>query len=201
MSLTSLTNLVQSLDFGKTGHFILVEKTGRILSNPIDSNSVFKMVGEIEEPGLAALASGKDGISTFQYRGKKMLGNVLTGYNGYKILAVAEAGEIYAPVWTAIGKVVLIGSAVFFTLLVLAWFLARSVGEPLRFLVRVSEEVMKGNYKAMPEHLNFSGEFIFLAKSMSKIIAEIKNKISFSENALEAITTPTSVIGTDKTML
>ena len=42
---------------------------------------------------------------------------------------------------------------------------------------------------------------IDLANNVKIMIAEIKNKIGFSEGALEAITTPASVIGTDKTML
>ncbi len=76
----------------------------------------------------------------------------------------------------------------------------RSILGPITSMQDGTSRVAEGDYDAC-NALRFSGELEELRLDIVDMVAEIKNKIGFSEGTLKSITTPASVIGNDKTML
>ncbi len=200
VSLSTLESLITSMDFGETGHFLLLEKDGRILVNPIDQQSVFKKVEELNDQEFASFVLGKDTLQHITYNGTQMIVNMLSGVHGYKIVSMIEADEVYAPVWKAFWTCFWVATIIFLGMIVIAIFLSRSIGNPLVQLAEAFEKVSRGEYNAMPDSSLFAGEFALLARSMKRTVAEIKNKIGFSEGSQKAIPIPAAVISTDFTM-
>ena len=97
VSLKSFSSMLARLNFGKTGHFLVLEGTGRVLCDPITAANVGKFVGkELPDPGYAAIMRAGSGILNTTIAGTPARVNVLTTANGWRLAAVQAEEEIYA---------------------------------------------------------------------------------------------------------
>ncbi len=191
VELSTFSDLIKSLRYGETGHYILLEKTGRILADTADKASAFKMVKEMGEPGLVQVVSGPDGLSEIEYGGRGVMVNVLTGYNGYKIIAMVDRSEVYAGLWTAFIEIVLAGLVLLVAFTILTLLLTRSINFSLHTLLESLGKVQHGDYDVRLDSSKVvSDEFYKLFSGIKAMIAEIKQRVGFSNGILDAITYP-----------
>ena len=120
VSLNGLSQRFAELNFGKTGYFMLLENTGRILCDPRNKDLTGKIIGkDIQDPGLVKLFGTKDGMLQTVVNGHEVRANVLTTPHGWKILMLQSEEEILASTNTAVrASVIITLSVALITLLI-----------------------------------------------------------------------------------
>jgi len=75
-------------------------------------------------------------------------------------------------------------------ILILLYFLARSISRPIMLLAGSSEKIAQGDYESMPDGSRFGGELKTLHSSMTAMIETIKQTISYYETVLDDMASP-----------
>ncbi|MCR4665669.1 MAG: methyl-accepting chemotaxis protein [Desulfovibrio sp.] len=171
VTLKNLAEMIRKLNFGKSGHFLLIEHTGRVLCDPRNAANTGKMIGqEISNEALSTLKAAGDGPIQLSYNGVDTYGVVHTAKCGWKIVAMQDRAEIMQKSNQALLHMLLIVAAVSFLLILLGLLIARSINKPLSRLVTSMGEVADGNYKAVPDKAGFYKELLILRNALSKMV-------------------------------
>ncbi|WP_300786279.1 methyl-accepting chemotaxis protein [uncultured Desulfovibrio sp.] len=182
VSLKSFSNMLSRLNFGKTGHFLVLEGTGRVLCDPITAANVGKFVGkELPDPGYAAIMRAGSGILTTTIAGTPARVNVLTTANGWKLAAVQAEEEIYAQCDAAILRLLLITGGITLIALVIALLITRSITRPLGIMLQAADAVSRGDYSAIPDSKLFYGELLKLHLTLGDMVNNLTSSIEMSK--------------------
>ena len=181
VSLKSFSAMLGRLNFGKTGHFLVLEGKGRVLCDPITTGNVGKIVGkELPDPGYAAILRTNSAVIETTIGGKAVRANVLTTPNGWKLAAVQEVEEIYAECNEAVTRLLLLTGIITLIALAMALFIVRSITRPLGIMLRATEAVSSGDFSAIPDSKIFYGELLKLHMSLGGMVHNLSDSI---ENA------------------
>ena len=113
VSLKGLSRRFEELNFGKTGYFMLLENTGRILCDPRNADLTGKIIGkDVTDAGLLTLFKAKDGLLKTRLNGQEVRVDVRTTPRGWKILIIQSENEIFAAANAAIRNCLLISLGV-----------------------------------------------------------------------------------------
>lgn len=181
INLSTLTRVTSALHIGQTGYVMLVEDTGIIISDPKHEQFAFKNITETGTPAFTRIMGMKRGMFEDSLDGKDRIFTVVTGYLGWKLVSVIDADEVYGKARSLVFTIVSIGFGIALVLLAVAWFIARSVAEPIRMLVEASGEVARGNFNALPSERHFSGELLTLRGSLNDMVTQLGNLVSTAE--------------------
>lgn len=186
-----LEAFLSTVHLGKTGHVIVTEQSGIILSDIEDPSRVSKKINEVGLPELEKLARLEKGTGTVLLEGEEHLAYVLTTRDGWKLIMLIEASEVLGSVVDLVWGTVLVGCAVAFVLTLIGMVIARSIASPISCLVKAAEGVAAGNFDAMPRKGVFTGELRQLHRSMlamvdqlTKFIHTANTKTAEAEQAL-----------------
>ena len=183
VSLKSFSAMLTRLNFGKTGHFLVLEGTGRVLCDPITVGNVGKIVGkELPDPGYAAILRTNSAVIETTIGGKAVRANVLTTPNGWKLAAVQEVEEIYAHCNEAVTRLLLLTGIITLISLVIALLIVRSITRPLGIMLRAAEAVSSGDFSAIPDSKIFYGELLKLHMSLGGMVHNLSDSIENAKN-------------------
>ena len=159
VSLAGLSARFKELNFGQTGYFMLIEHTGRILSDPKHPDAAGNIIGQdIKDPGLEALQQAKDGMVAVSVGGIPMLATLRTTEYGWKIAALQAKDEIFAATYRDIRNMGLISAAITILALGLSLLIVRSINRPLDRLVGMAHQVAGGDLSVQLDGAGFYGE-------------------------------------------
>ncbi|MCR5563837.1 MAG: methyl-accepting chemotaxis protein [Desulfovibrio sp.] len=171
VSLQSLSDMIAALSFDKTGFFMLIENSGRVLCDPKNAGNVGKLIGkELADPGLAAIMRTGSGELALTMSGAAMRAVVHTTKLGWKVAALQSVEEINARSNRAILRMLAISGSVALLLIGVGLLIARSINRPLAELVGAMDAVANGNYKAVPDKAGFYRELLTLRNALSKMV-------------------------------
>ncbi|MBO4335285.1 MAG: chemotaxis protein [Desulfovibrio sp.] len=171
VTLKNLALMIRKLNFGESGHFLLIEHTGRILCDPKNAGNTGKIIGQdIANQALLTLKTAQDGPIQLQYNGVATNAVVYTADCGWKIVVLQSEAEIMAQSNQALLRLLGIIAIVASILTVLGLIIARSINKPLSQLVKAMGEVADGKYKAVPDKSGFYKELLTLRNSLSKMV-------------------------------
>lgn len=117
VSLTTLTDLLQSIKLGETGYLILIDEAGTILADPRTPANNFKKLNEVKSPLFKELnkSISKRGAASFStsHRTSHKNSNVeVTTYHsselGWHFVGVIDTSEIMAPAYAMSGLITII---------------------------------------------------------------------------------------------
>ena len=183
VSLKSFSAMLTRLNFGKTGHFLVLEGTGRVLCDLITVGNVGKIVGkELPDPGYAAILRTNSAVIETTIGGKAVRANVLTTPNGWKLAAVQEVEEIYAHCNEAVTRLLLLTGIITLISLVIALLIVRSITRPLGIMLRAAEAVSSGDFSAIPDSKIFYGELLKLHMSLGGMVHNLSDSIENAKN-------------------
>ena len=183
VSLKSFSAMLTRLNFGKTGHFLVLEGTGRVLCDPITVGNVGKIVSkELPDPGYAAILRTNSAVIETTIGGKAVRANVLTTPNGWKLAAVQEVEEIYAHCNEAVTRLLLLTGIITLISLVIALLIVRSITRPLGIMLRAAEAVSSGDFSAIPDSKIFYGELLKLHMSLGGMVHNLSDSIENAKN-------------------
>ena len=183
VSLKSFSAMLTRLKFGKTGYFLVLEGTGRVLCDPIAAGNVGKTVGkELPDPGYAAILRTNSSVIETTIGGKAVRVNVLTTGNGWKLAAVQDVEEIYAHCNEAVLRLLLLTGIITLIALAIALFIVRSITRPLGIMLTAAEAVSAGDFSAIPDSKIFYGELLKLHMSLGGMVHNLSDSIENAKN-------------------
>ena len=183
VSLKSFSAMLTRLKFGKTGYFLVLEGTGRVLCDPLTASNVGKTVGkELPDPGYAAILRTNSSIIETTIGGKAVRVNVLTAGNGWKLAAVQDVEEIYAHCNEAVLRLLLLTGIITLIALAIALFIVRSITRPLGIMLTAAEAVSAGDFSAIPDSKIFYGELLKLHMSLGGMVHNLSDSIENAKN-------------------
>ena len=178
VSLNGLSEKFEAMNFGRTGYFLLVENTGRIICDPKDKELTGKIIGkDIQSPGLEQLFKTQSGIVLTRIKDIPVRANVLTTSLGWKIAVIQDESEIFAETNEAIRSVSIIYAVIALVMLAVAWYIVRSINRPLRLIVEAADKIAQGNLEAHLDARDFYGELAELRNSLLNMVHNLQNMI------------------------
>ncbi|CAK7028698.1 MAG: Methyl-accepting chemotaxis protein PctB [Desulfovibrio sp.] len=178
VSLNGLTEKFEAMNFGRTGYFLLVENTGRIICDPKDKELTGKIIGkDIKSPGLEQLFKTQSGVVLTHINDIAVRANVLTTSLGWKIAVIQDESEIFAETNEAIRSVSIIYAVIALAMLAVAWFIVRSINRPLRLIVEEADSIAQGNLEVHLDARDFYGELAELRHSLLNMVHNLQNMI------------------------
>ena len=178
VSLNGLSEKFEAMNFGRTGYFLLVENTGRIICDPKDKELTGKIIGkDIQSPGLEHLFKTQSGIVLTRIKDIPVRANVLTTSLGWKIAVIQDESEIFAETNEAIRSVSIIYAVIALVMLAVAWYIVRSINRPLRLIVEAADKIAQGNLEAHLDARDFYGELAELRNSLLNMVHNLQNMI------------------------
>lgn len=182
ISLDGFTAVFEELKFGETGFFMLIEDSGRILCAPGEKELVGKIIGkDVTDKDYLTLNAVKGGMSNIQLDGVDVIANAITTEQGWKIVSLQNAAEIYGPSNTSITNAGIISGITALVVLIMAYYIMRSINIPLGRLVDYANIVAQGNLDGELDKKGFFGELLSLQGSLHNMVENLKDKIKAAE--------------------
>ena len=178
VSLKSFSAMLTRLNYGKTGHFLVLESTGRVLCDPYAPDNVGKFVGkDLQDQGYAEILKTQSDIIDSNLNGVDVRINVLTTPHGWKIAAAQSVEEINAHSQEAALELLLVTGIICLVSLGIALLIARSITRPLGIMVNATECVSRGDLSNIPDDDVFYGELFKLHESLKRMVANLARSI------------------------
>jgi methyl-accepting chemotaxis protein len=186
--------------FGARGYGFMLDQKGRTIAHATDKSLMLKDISDLEFVKKALEI--KNGKTFYDWKGEQKFMTVSTDPDtGWVVCMSAyvdeltESARMQRNILLGIGlaAVLLLGGGI--TLLV-----RRLVVAPINDIKGFTKAIAEGDYKA-DLHNDFRFELADLAHNVGAMVAEIKNKLGFSQGVLEGIPTPCGIVGPDFNML
>ncbi|MEG2139906.1 MAG: methyl-accepting chemotaxis protein, partial [Bilophila sp.] len=182
ISLDTMVDRLSNIKIGKTGYVMLVETGGNILADPKHKNLLSKNVSDGVLPGLEKVLSSQSSSFEAAIDGIPRVVSVMTGYSGWKLVAIVDEEEIYAVVDNVIRDIVLVGLGIAVLMLLASLWLARSITLPIDMLVHAAGKIATGDKDALPEERFFSGEMGRLRESLGIMVSNLNQHLETAMN-------------------
>ncbi len=182
LSLEDLSRLISSMQLGRSGRFLLIENTGRILCSPLSPSDEGKFLGkEFKDAGLEDVMRQPDGVHTVPNGDHFVKVTSHTTAYGWKILYAEDENEIFAPTTSAIRIIAIVSLSVTALMVILGLLLATSISSPLKALVRYADDVATGDLEARPHTTRLYGELRQLHDALSRMVSHLRDLLSTSQ--------------------
>ncbi len=205
INLNKLTEEVGQVRDGKTGYMIMLDSAGQVISDPKNSGAdrreeerwLGKKIANL--PGDAATAIGtlsalREGFAEVQIDGVEWLAFTATAKSGVKLITLREKNEISATTTELMWEIILVGLGIALAMSLLAWFVAKSIAQPVVELAEAAHSVAEGDLHALADNeKNYAGELKVLHNSLLGMVAKLteligtaKEKMQEAEKALQS---------------
>ncbi len=190
---------VLPLHFGKGGYAFILDDKGRMLAHQ-DKTII---LNDFSQDGFGRYAlKHKNGSLDYTFKGvdKCILFREVPSVH-WLICLTANHAELTAGAVSQRNVLLGVGLVAIVVIVFAFSFISRRlIFEPLSRIAAFVNKVSHGEYQTEVEG-TFKYELVALADDIKTMVAEIKNRIGFSEGTLNAITTPCAIVGVDGKML
>ena len=142
-----LSKLVATWKQGKTGFAFLVDEKGKVVSHQVEEY-VIQQTNLSEYPLIAAFKKGQNGMIYFNDRGTMRVGYAKETKYGWTLAMQQDMKETFKTLRdTGIFTYILLGITAL-GVIIIAWFLGRAIGTPIKKLTEVAERISVGDMGA-----------------------------------------------------
>ena len=146
-TIEDLSKLVATWKQGRTGFAFLVDDKGKVVSHQVEEY-VIQQTNLTEYPLIAAFKKGQNGIIYFNDRGTMRVGYAKETKYGWILAMQQDRSETFKTLRdTGIFTYILLGITAL-GVIIIAWFLGRAIGTPLKKLTEVAERISVGDLGA-----------------------------------------------------
>ena len=189
IDISFLNDIVASQKIGKTGYAFVVDNTGLTIAHPKAENVLTVDIGKV--PGMEEISrkitSGKQGVDSYVYQGvAKTAGFAPVKATGWSVCLTLSDSEYLAPV-DAIGKLILIITAVCLVLGVLINLLmSRSISKQIVSGVTFAQQVASGDL-SLQLAIRQKDEAGMLAQALNEMSTRLKGMVSSIRESAEQV--------------
>ena len=146
-TIEDLSKLVATWKQGKTGFAFLVDEKGKVVSHQVEEY-VIQQTNLSDYPLIAAFKKGQNGMIYFNDRGTMRVGYAKETKYGWTLAMQQDIKETFKTLRdTGIFTYILLGITALGVILI-AWFLGRAIGTPIKKLTEVAEKISVGDMGA-----------------------------------------------------
>jgi len=146
-TIEDLSKLVATWKQGQTGFAFLVDEKGKVVSHQVE-DYVVQQANLNEYPLIAAFKKGQKGMIYFDDRGTSKVGYAKETRYGWILAMQQDMRETFKILRdTGIFTYILLGITAL-GVVIIAWFLGRAIGSPIRKLTEVAERISVGDMGA-----------------------------------------------------
>lgn len=147
-TIEDLSKLVATWKQGETGFAFLVDDKGKVVSHQTE-DYVVQQTDLSEYPLIASFKRGQKGIISFSDRGTPRVGYAKETKYGWTLAMQQDARETLKSLrQTKAFTYILLGMTALMVI-VIAWFLGRAIGKPIKKLTEVAERISVGDMGAV----------------------------------------------------
>jgi methyl-accepting chemotaxis protein len=146
-TIEDLSKLVATWKQGKTGFAFLVDEKGKVVSHQVEEY-VIQETNLSNYPLIAAFKKGQNGMIYFNDRGTMRVGYAKETRYGWILAMQQDMKETFKTLRdTGIFTYILLGITAI-GVIIIAWFLGRAIGTPIKKLTEVAEKISVGDMGA-----------------------------------------------------
>jgi len=146
-TIEDLSKLVATWKQGKTGFAFLVDEKGKVVSHQVE-DYVIQQTNLSEYPLIAAFKKGQNGMIYFNDRGTMRVGYAKETKYGWILAMQQDMRETFKILReTETFTYILLGITAL-AVIIIAWFLGRAIGSPIKKLTEVAEKISVGDMGA-----------------------------------------------------
>ncbi len=209
----TFSQMIYDATIGKKGYAFLVDKTGTVIAHP-DGTLVSNFVNFItlaeSDPAYQELAAvvekmkaKETGIVTIKHLGQRntIAYRPVEGTDGWSLAIVADTKEMVADFYTNL--YLLIGLCVIALIvgIVVAYFRAKSISDPIVKLTRRLEQLSKGDLQTAVPETRKKDEILTLTISLKSTIASLNSYIKDIDQVLSGIAEKNIAVKTEQEYL
>jgi methyl-accepting chemotaxis protein len=182
--------------FGARGYGFMLDGKGRIIGHAVDKGLMLKDLSEHEF--IRKALELKNGTLFYDWKGEEKFLTVSTDPDtGWSILMSAYVDEMTATARAQRNMLLGIGLlAVIMLAGGIALMVRKLVVKPVNDIKTFTQAITQGDYKASL-HSDFQFEFVDLSQNIRAMVAEIKNKLGFSQGVLDGFVLPCATFDKD----
>jgi len=175
------------LRFGARGYGFIVDDKGAIIAHAADKSLLLKSLAD--QGFIQEALRIKNGVVEYDWRGEdKFMAVTTMPETGWTICMSAYTSEMTETATTQRNVLLVVGGLIIVAVvLVISLFLRSLVTRPLSAIEVFTKRIAAQDYKAELSG-NFRLEMANLAANIRGMVAEIKNKLGFSQGMLDAMT-------------
>jgi methyl-accepting chemotaxis protein len=146
-TIEDLSKLVATWKQGGTGYAFLVDEKGKVLSHQVE-DYVIQQTNLSEHPLIAAFKKGQKEMIYFSDRGTKKIGHAKETKYGWTLAMQQDTRETFKTLRDAETFTYILLGITALGVILIAWFLGRAIGNPIRKLTEVAERISVGDMGA-----------------------------------------------------
>ena len=182
VTLKGLSEMIGRMNFGQTGYFMLIEGSGRVLSDPKNPTNTGKLIGkDLNAKGLSEIFTATREELEVMLGKQNFRAEVMTTDFGWKIVALQTVEEIYAKSNAAIFNILVIVGVIAIVMILVGFFIVYTITKPLGILLTATDRIAGGDYSALPESRGFYGELVALYQSIRLMVQSIADNVNLAQ--------------------
>ncbi|NDV25667.1 methyl-accepting chemotaxis protein [Desulfovibrio sp. JC010] len=185
---------------GKDGYSFMLDNKGRIIAHAVNKKLYLKDISKFDF--TQTVLTRKEGGASYEWEGRQkyMVFKTMPG-TGWAIAVSAYEDDLTAAA-THQRNMLLAGGVLVVLLLngVMVFVIRKLVMSPIESILEFSTEIAEGNLKAELQG-KYRYEFDNLADKINTMVAELKNKLGFSEGVLNGLTVPCLIVDPENKVL
>jgi methyl-accepting chemotaxis protein len=146
-TIEDLSKLVATWKQGGTGYAFLVDEKGKVLSHQVE-DYVIQQTNLSEYPLIAAFKKGQKEMIYFSDRGTKKVGHAKATKYGWTLAMQQDLKETFKTMRDAETFTYILLGITALGVIIIAWFLGRAIGRPIKKLTEVAERISVGDMGA-----------------------------------------------------
>ncbi|TVM14350.1 chemotaxis protein [Oceanidesulfovibrio indonesiensis] len=185
---------------GEDGYGFMLDADGRIIAHAVDKDLILEDLSSLDFVQKALRQ--KNGMAYYDWEGREKIMTFATmEQTGWTICMSAYTSELAVTAQKQRNVLLIIGAVTLAVLIAIIALLARKlVVKPVQAIEHFTSSIAAGDFSATLSN-DFRFEFADLSQNIATMVAELKNKLGFSQGVLEGLTLPCSIVGKDHTML
>ncbi|TIH18168.1 PAS domain-containing protein [Marinifilum sp. JC120] len=193
-------DMIGDISIGEEGYAYILDSKGRIIAHKVNQELILKDVSsqQFVKDSLAA-SKGKTEYE-WEGRAKIQLFQVVPS-TGWVVCMSAYVSDLTRAAIEERNILIGMGTVMVLILVsVIVFTIRRQVTGPMATIRDFTSEIAHGNFKA-----ELTGKYVCELKDLSEnidhMVAELKNKLGFSEGVLNGLVLPCAIVGPDDNML
>jgi methyl-accepting chemotaxis protein len=146
-TIEDLSKLVATWKQGETGFAFLVDEKGKVVSHHVEDH-VAKQTNLSEYPLIAAFKKGQKGTIYFSDGGAMKVGYAKDTKHGWILAMQQDISETFKTLRDAATFTYILLGITALGVILIAWFLGRTIGAPIKKLTEVAERISVGDMGA-----------------------------------------------------
>ncbi|MFW5733786.1 MAG: methyl-accepting chemotaxis protein [Oceanidesulfovibrio sp.] len=183
----------------ENGYGFIIDSEGKIISHAVDKDLILE---DLSDFGFIQTAlKEKNGFVSYDWEGReKFLTFSELEETGWVICMSAYVSDIATTAHAQRNVLLVIGAVTLVVLVAVIALLARRlVVKPVRTIEEFTRSIAAGDFSASLSD-DYRFEFADLSRNIATMVAELKNKLGFSQGVLEGLTLPCGIVGKDHTL-